>query len=163
MGVGKTTIGKRLAKSLGRKFVDTDREIEKRTGASVSLIFDIEGESGFRERESRLIDELTSETGLVLATGGGAVLLPENRNNLRQRGMVIYLSATPELLFDRMTYDHSRPLLQTDDRMGRILSLLETREPYYRQTADLTLAVDNLTAGQIVNQISRHVDGLCVK
>ncbi len=158
MGVGKTTIGKRLARKLGMKFLDSDREIESRTGASISLIFDVEGESGFRERETRLIDELTSATGIVLATGGGAILSPVNRDALKQRGIVIYLSATPDLLVNRVAHDQSRPLLQTDDRMGAITSLLEAREPYYRDMADLTLPVDNLSAAQIVNRICKYME-----
>lgn len=154
MGVGKSTIGKKLAKKLDKKFFDSDKEIEKRTGAAIPLIFDVEGELGFRERESKLIDELTLEDGIVLATGGGAVLTKVNRDILRNRGIVVYLAATPELLMKRTAHDHNRPLLQTNDRLGRIRSLLNEREPFYAEIADMNLTVDKLSVKQIIECIS---------
>lgn len=163
MGVGKTTIGQKLAKKTGKRFVDSDREIEKQTGATISLIFDIEGEAGFRERESRMIDELTAAQGIVLATGGGAVLSEENRKSLQQRGVVIYLSASPELLLKRTAYDQNRPLLQNGDRRGQINALLESREPLYRQSSDLLLTVDKLSAKQIVEKICNYMESVCAK
>lgn len=154
MGVGKSTIGKKLAKKLDKKFFDSDKEIEKRTGAAIPLIFDVEGELGFRERESKLIDELTLEDGIVLATGGGAVLTKVNRDILRSRGIVVYLAATPELLMKRTAHDHNRPLLQTNDRLGKIRSLLNEREPFYAEIADMNLTVDKLSVKQIIECIS---------
>ena len=158
MGVGKTTIGKRLAKRLGINFFDSDSEIEKRTGATINLIFDVEGEQGFRDRESKVIDELTSNDGIVLATGGGVVLSSSNREMLSQRGIVIYLAASPELLMKRTAYDNSRPLLDTDDRLGKINSLLQLREPLYSEIADLIINVDNMSAKQIINQINKYIE-----
>lgn len=163
MGVGKTTIGRRLAKRLEKKFYDSDKEIEKETGASISLIFDIEGEPGFREWESKVLDELTSKKGVVLATGGGAILSASNRRMLSKRGIVTYLSASPDLLMKRTAYDSSRPLLETDDRFGKIKSLLKERGPIYRRTADITVNIDNITTKKIINLICEEIDQLCKK
>jgi len=158
MGVGKTTIGKRLARRLDKKFVDSDREIEKRTGASINLIFDVEGEQGFRDRESRLIDELTSDRGIVLATGGGAILADTNRKILKDRGIVVYLAATPELLLKRTAYDQNRPLLNTDDKPGRIKSLLSERTPLYAAIADISVTVDRMTIRQVLDEITDYIN-----
>ena len=163
MGVGKTTIGKRLARRLDKNFFDSDKEIEKKTGATISLIFDVEGEPGFRERETRTLDELTSRQGVVVATGGGAVLSDINRQRLSARGLVIYLSGSPELLMKRTSHDSSRPLLETGDRLGKIRTLLAEREPLYSQIADSTINVDKMTAKDIVNQIERYLNQLCEK
>ncbi len=157
MGVGKSTIGKKLAKKLDKRFIDSDKEIEKRTGAAIPLIFDVEGERGFRERESKLIDELTLEDGIVLATGGGAVLAKLNRDILSSRGVVVYLAATPELLMKRTAHDHTRPLLQTKDRLGKIRSLLNERQPFYAEIADMNLTVDKLSVKQIIECISEFL------
>ena len=153
MGVGKSTIGKKLAKRLGKKFFDSDKEIEKKTGATIRLIFDLEGERGFRERESRLIDELTLENDIVLATGGGAVLAAANRDTLSSRGIVVFLMASPELLLKRTAHDQSRPLLETNDRMGKIKSILNERQPLYAEVADMCLTVDKLTVKEIIEKI----------
>ena len=161
MGVGKTTIGKRVANRLGKNFIDSDCEIEKRTGATINLIFDVEGEQGFRDRESKVIDELTSNDGIVLATGGGAVLSRSNREMLSQRGIVIYLAASPELLMKRTAYDNSRPLLNTDDRLGIIKTLLQQRAPLYSEIADHIINVDNMSAKHIINEISIYVEQQC--
>ena len=141
MGAGKTTIGKRLAKRLRRNFVDSDQELERRTGASVALIFDVEGENGFRAREKRLIDELTQLDNIVLATGGGAVLDPDNRAALSSRGFVVYLNASVEDLIARTQRDTNRPLLNTDDPAARMRDLLEHRDPFINRlpTSSLTL------------------------
>lgn len=160
MGVGKTTIGKRLAKKLDKTFIDTDKEMEKRTGATINLIFDVEGEQGFRERETRLIDELTSENGIVLATGGGAVLAEINRKILTGRGTVVYLSASPELLMKRTAHDRHRPLLQTKNKLGRIRSLLNEREPIYKSIADMDLKIDKLSVKQVIEQITGYLETL---
>jgi shikimate kinase len=157
MGVGKTTIGRRLAKKLDKKFIDSDKEIEKRTGASISLIFDVEGERGFRDRESRLLEELTAEDGIVLATGGGAVLAESNRNILSARGIVIYLTASPELLMKRTAHDHNRPLLMTGNRLATIRQLLDERDSVYRAVADLCLNIDKLSVKEIIDQVSTYL------
>ena len=153
MGAGKTTIGKRLAKRLRRNFVDSDQELERRTGASVALIFDVEGENGFRAREKRLIDELTQLDNIVLATGGGAVLDPDNRAALSSRGFVVYLNASVEDLIARTQRDTNRPLLNTDDPAARMRDLLEHRDPIYQQVADLVIDTGKLNLAEVVRQI----------
>lgn len=137
MGSGKTTIGKRLAKLLGLTFIDCDHELERLTGASVSLIFDIEGEAGFRQRESHLLDELSSRTGVLIATGGGVVCLEDNRRMLRSRGFVVYLKTGVDQQLLRLIKDKSRPLLQAQDRKQRLQELAHVRNPLYAETADL--------------------------
>lgn len=139
MGAGKSTIGRQLAKSLGRAFVDSDHEIEARTGASIPLIFDVEGEAGFRQREKKVIDDLTGRESIVLATGGGVVLDAENRAHLKARGLVVYLYATVEQLLARTAKDRNRPLLQTADPRGRFEELMTVRDPLYREVADLVV------------------------
>jgi shikimate kinase len=158
MGSGKSTIGRQLAKSLKRTFRDSDREIEERTGASISLIFEIEGEQGFRDRERRMIEELTRQENIVLATGGGAVLRSENRSYLMQRGFVIYLHAPIGQLYARTRKDRKRPLLQTADPRGKIIRLVEERDPIYRQVADLIIDTEHRTVRQVVNQIIRDLE-----
>ena len=139
MGAGKTTIGRQLARLLGREFIDLDHELEARCGVRVSLIFDIEGEQGFRKREAALLDECTRRPGIILATGGGAILAPENRRCLNERGLVLYLRASAEELFRRVARDRSRPLLQTADPQGKLRELLALREPLYESVAHLTI------------------------
>ncbi len=153
MGAGKTTIGRRLAKSLRRKFVDADQELERRTGASIALIFDVEGESGFRERERRIVEELTQLDDIVLATGGGAVLDPDNRAAISTRGFVVYLHASIDKLIERTQRDSSRPLLATDNPTARMLELLEQRGPIYQQVADLIVDTGAMTMEEIVREI----------
>lgn len=145
MGAGKTTIGRQLAKALGADFIDSDQEIERRTGATISWIFDIEGETGFREREAQVIDELSQREGIVLATGGGAILDENNRSRLAARGTVVYLSAPLEQLLKRTLKDRSRPLLQTPDPRSKLVELMAVREPLYRQTADFVIETDKHT------------------
>ena len=153
MGAGKTTIGKRLARALKRRFVDCDHEIERRTGARIPLIFEIEGESGFRSREKRVIDDLTQEESIVLATGGGAVLDPENRIALASRGLVVYLSAPIELLVARTRNDANRPLLQVANRSEKMREIIRQREPLYREIAHLTIDTGAQSMSDIVNTI----------
>lgn len=160
MAVGKTTIGRQLAKRLELEFVDSDHEIEKRTGVSISLIFDVEGEAGFREREAKVIAELTARTGIVLATGGGAVLLEENRRALRKNGIVVYLRASVESQLERTKSTKHRPLLETENRRAALESLMEIREPLYRQEADLIIDTDHLSAGRAARQITRKLEEL---
>src|SRR5215213_3917547 len=137
MGAGKTTIGRLLARRLKLRFVDSDHEIERRCGVKVPLIFDIEGEAGFRCRESQTLADLTALEGIVLATGGGAVLADENRRYLSARGTVIYLCAQPEDLYERVRQDRNRPLLATPDPLARLRELYVQRDPLYREAADV--------------------------
>jgi shikimate kinase len=160
-GAGKTTVGRQLARRLQRSFVDADHEIEARTGVRIPLIFDIEGEQGFRDRESKVIAELANESNLVVATGGGAVLRPENRAALKQGGTVIYLHATPQLLFERTRLDPNRPLLQVADPMKKIEELFAQRDPLYREVADLVVNSLGGGIGHLVKQVERALGKRC--
>lgn len=153
MGAGKTTIGRQIAKNLGVDFVDSDHEIEQRTGASIPLIFEIEGEEGFRRREREVIDDLTRRKGIVLATGGGAVLDPANRNHLAGRGTVIYLRASLDHLLKRTARDRNRPLLHTEDPRARLEGIIKIREPLYREIADIIIDTDSNTVRATVRMI----------
>lgn len=139
MGAGKTTVGRALAKRLGLRFVDSDHEIEERTGATIPLIFEIEGEESFRRREADVIRDLTEEEGIVLATGGGAILSPENREYLKAHGTVIYLRASVNSIMHRTSNDRSRPLLQTADPRKKLEELSVQREPLYTEVADIVI------------------------
>nr|MBA3770115.1 shikimate kinase [Blastocatellia bacterium] len=139
MGAGKTTVGKLLAKHLNKQFIDSDHEIEKRTGVKINVIFELEGETRFREREESVVDELTRRQGIVLATGGGVVLVESNRLALRSRGTVIYLRANAEDLWRRTRHDKNRPLLQTENPRARLQELLGQRDALYRETAHLIM------------------------
>lgn len=139
MGSGKTTVGRMLAKQLGKIFVDSDEEIIKRTGVTVPHIFDVEGEAGFRQREAAAIRELTGRDNMVLATGGGAVLDEQNRAMLQQNGVVIYLKASVHDLWQRTRHDRSRPLLQTDNPHAKLAELFQQRDPLYRQVSDIVV------------------------
>ena len=158
MGAGKTTIGKALAKRLNKRFVDSDHEIEASTGASVSLIFEIEGEAGFRQREADAIREFTAEQDIVLATGGGAVLDPNNRKYLKARGTVIYLRASVSSILQRTSHDKSRPLLQTDDPRKRIEDLSREREPFYREVADIIIETGRPNVHSLVQLILAQLE-----
>ena len=140
MGAGKTTIGRSLAKRLSLSFVDTDKEIEARTGVSIPTIFEIEGEDGFRKREAQIIAEMSARSGLVVATGGGGVLRAENRANMRASGFVVYLNVPPQTLWERTRNDRNRPLLQVADPLLKLNQLFAIRDPLYREVA--TLVVD---------------------
>jgi shikimate kinase len=139
MGAGKTTVGRLLARRLKLRFIDSDQEIEARCGVKIPLIFDIEGESGFRAREAQIIAELSELEGIVLATGGGAVLSPESREHLSRSGTVVYLRARPEDLYERVRHDKNRPLLATADPLGRLRELFGQRDPLYREVANLVV------------------------
>jgi shikimate kinase len=160
MGVGKTTIGRQLAGMLGMDFADSDQEIEKRTGVSISTIFDIEGEAGFRRRESAMIEELSALPHTVLATGGGAVLAEENRRILRKRGHVVYLHASIDAQVERTRSSRNRPLLENaDDRRARLEELMNIREPLYRQEADLVVDTEGRSASKVAREIADHFSG----
>lgn len=152
MGAGKTAIGKELARSLGLDFLDADQEIERRTGVDIPLIFEKEGEAGFRKREREVIAELTQRERLVLATGGGVVLDPANREAL-SRGCVIYLRASLEAQATRTAQNRNRPLLQTDDPQARLKQLFEVRAPLYEALAQITVDTDSGQVKQITQRI----------
>ncbi|TCJ94689.1 shikimate kinase [Volucribacter psittacicida] len=154
MGAGKSTIGRQLAQQLNMEFIDSDQEIEQRAGADISWIFDLEGEEGFRKREERVINELTQKQGLVLSTGGGAVLSKDTRNHLSARGIVIYLQTTVEKQFQRTQRDKKRPLLQdVEDPRAVLEELAKIRNPLYEEIADFTLPTDEQSAKVMANQI----------
>jgi shikimate kinase len=156
MGAGKTTVGRVLAKNLDKKFYDTDCEIERRTGVRIPVIFELESEAGFRKREVAMIEELSQMQNIVLATGGGAVLAQENRDNLKKNGIVIYLRANVHELWLRTRNDKNRPLLQRCDARAKLEQLFKERDPLYCEIA--TYIVD--TGGQPVNTIVHHIEEL---
>lgn len=153
MGAGKSTIGRQLAKSLSRTFLDSDKEVEDRTGVGIPLIFELEGEAGFRARERAVIDDLSRRSDIVLATGGGAVLDPDNRHHLNSRGQVIYLRTSVDQQLARTARDRNRPLLQTDDPRARLEELMRTREPLYRDVAHHVVDTDGRRVREVVEDI----------
>lgn len=153
MGAGKSTIGRQLSNLLKMPFKDSDHEIIARTGASIPLIFEIEGEEGFRKRESAMIDELSQLDGVVMATGGGAVLLEENRGVLKERGAVIYLYASLDQLFERTSRDRNRPLLQTENPRARLEEIMTQREPIYQELADIIVHTDDRSVRSVVKEL----------
>lgn len=157
MGAGKTSVGRLLAKDLRMTFVDCDHEIEKRTGVTVSVIFEIEGEEGFRRRESTLLHELVRAPNVVLATGGGVVLRQENREALARHGFVVYLRASVDELWQRTRHDRSRPLLRTEDPRARLAELFEQRDPLYREVADITVDTGAQSLRQLVSQLEQRL------
>jgi len=163
MGAGKTTIGRQLAKRLGRPFFDSDHEIVERTGVPIPTIFEIEGEEGFRRREAQTIQELTAQTGIVMATGGGVVLNPENRKQMRETGWVVYLNVPPLMLYQRTRNDRNRPLLQVEDPLARLEALHESRDPLYRDVAHLVVEGGQLVAAGVVQYLIREYQQLCVE
>ncbi len=153
MGAGKTTLGKALAQKTGLEFVDTDRELVERTGVPVTTIFEIEGEDGFRRRESALLEEVARRQGCVIATGGGAVLSEDNRRVMRGGGRVVYLHARLERLWERTRHDTARPLLRTPDPRGTLAQLLEQRDPLYREAAHVVVEIGSQSAATLVNRV----------
>lgn len=153
MGAGKTTIGRLLAKSLGVEFFDSDKEIEQRTGVSIPMIFEYEGEAGFRRREAEALAALTAMKPMVLATGGGSILLPENRQILKQRGFVVYLQCAVDKQLERTSKDSNRPLLKTDDPKARLEELLNVRDPIYHAVADFVIDTGQHSSRNAVRQI----------
>ena len=160
MGVGKTTIGRSLAKQLKLEFIDSDQEIEARAGANIAWIFDVEGEQGFRQREVQVIEELTQRQGILLATGGGAILRAENRACLKQRGLVIFLDTSLDVQLRRTAKDKKRPLLQTPDPAETLRRLKAERDPLYNEVADLRVEVGDISSRRTHNQIVKKLEEL---
>jgi shikimate kinase len=161
MGAGKTTVGRTLARRLSKEFRDTDHEIEARTGVRVPVIFDIEGEAGFRRREAEVLVRLAELENIVLATGGGIVLDPENRVQLKAHGWVIYLHARPGELAKRLGRDRTRPLLQGIDPRVRLQELYEVRDPLYREVADVIVETGRQSANALADHLLERLDKEC--
>ena len=161
MGAGKTTVGKQLAAELAKTFHDTDHEIERRTGVKISLIFEIEGEAGFRAREVQVVDQLTQLADAVVATGGGAILDCVNREHLARRGLVIYLHGQPKDLWQRTRYDKSRPLLQNTDPQEKLHTLYQQRDPLYREIADIVIDTGRQRAHTLLTQLLPQIRERC--
>lgn len=157
MGSGKTTVGRRLARSLDMEFFDLDLELQARCGVEVAVIFDIEGETGFRERESALLDELSQRDGVVLATGGGSVLSEDNRRMLTERGLVVYLQTSVDQQLRRLERDKQRPLLQAPDRRRRLTELAERRNPIYESCADLIVRSANIAPAAMADNVAQRI------
>ncbi len=161
MGSGKSTVGNILAKKLNRDFQDSDHFIEKRTGVDIGRIFDIEGENGFRDRESNALKELLSTNSQVIATGGGSVLRRQNQVLLRSRGYIVFLDTTVNQQLQRLRRDKKRPLLQTENPRQRLEALFVERRPIYLDLADLAVETDRKQArklaSEIINQLPRHL------
>lgn len=157
MAAGKTTIGRMLADELGLIFKDSDREIEQRTGADIPWIFDMEGEAGFRERERAILEELTLETGVLLATGGGSIEMQENRRNLQSRGIVVFLDTSVELQLSRTKKDKKRPLLRTENREKVLRELNKIREPLYNEVADIRIFTGDSGSKKMVSVIMENL------
>ena len=157
MGAGKTSVGRLLARRFGKTFYDCDQEIERRTGVKIPVIFEIEGEAGFRAREAHVLRELTALTDIVLATGGGAVLREENRRALKQNGTVVYLRASLEDLWQRTRHDRNRPLLQTADPHAMLEHLFAERDPLYREVASLIMDTGNQSLRSLANRLEMRL------
>jgi shikimate kinase len=161
MGAGKTTVGRLLARRLKRPFYDSDQEIERRCGVRIPVIFDIEGEAGFRAREAQVIAEICALEGVVLATGGGAVLSEENRRRLAAGGTVVYLHARPGHLWLRVRHDRNRPLLATADPQKKLEELYAARDPLYRELADVVLDTGKQSVQTLVRDLLARLDTRC--
>ena len=153
MGAGKSAVGRQLARLLHLEFLDSDEEIESRTGVDIPFIFEKEGEAGFRKREAKVIEDLSQQDGVVLATGGGVVMDPQNRNHLGARGFVIYLHTSVDQQLSRTRKGRDRPLLENDDPRAVLESLMAVREPLYREIADLTVETDGRKVRAVANEI----------
>lgn len=161
MGAGKTTVGRLLARRLKRSFFDSDVEIERRCGVRIPVIFDIEGEAGFRAREIQLIAELCALDNAVIATGGGAVLAEENRRRIAARGTVIYLHARPAHLWQRLRHDRNRPLIAVPEPQKKLEDLYAQRDPLYREVADLVVDTGKQSVQTLAKDLLARLDGTC--
>ena len=157
MGSGKTTIGRSLAKRMDLEFIDSDREIEARTGVSIPTVFEIEGEEGFRKREAQVIAELSQLSRHVVATGGGVVLRQENRSNLRASGFVVYLNVPPHTLWERTRHDRNRPLLKVADPLQKLKELYTLRDAFYREVANLVIDGSRINAQGILQLLIKEL------
>jgi shikimate kinase len=157
MGAGKTTVGRQLARRLGFAFADLDLEIEQRTGVRIPIIFEMESEAGFRERETRMLKEIVARDDLVLATGGGVVLRPENRDLLKANGTVVYLNATPAVLYERTRRSNHRPLLNVPNPLEKLQELHAQRDPLYREVADIIIDTKPGPVSAIVKQVESEL------
>lgn len=157
MGAGKSTVGRLLAETLDLTFFDSDHYIEETTGVTIPYIFELEGEAGFREREKRAIATLTAKEGIVLSTGGGAVLAKENRALLANNGIVIYLNVSPEIQYERVRFDNQRPLLQQKDPLAVLKTLYQQRDPLYREVAAYIAFSDNIPPKVVVSGIIESI------
>ena len=160
MGAGKSTIGRRLASALDKDFVDADQALEERTGVEIPLIFELEGEAGFRKRESEMLARLVEREGMVLATGGGVVLSAKNRTHLAERGFVVYLDAPVELLVARVARDRHRPLMQTADPEATMREITRIRDPLYRESADIIVKSTHRSSRFVVREILQRIEVL---
>jgi len=160
MGAGKTTVGRLLARQMGKEFVDCDEEIQRRTGVTIPHIFDIEGEAGFRQRESAAIRDLVRQDNIVLATGGGAVLSEANRAELSRNGIVIYLKSSVHDLWQRTRHDRNRPLLQTADPRARLKELYDQRDPLYMQVADLVIHTGRQSVHNLMLKLQQELEAI---
>lgn len=160
-GAGKTTVGRQLARRLQRQFVDADHEIEVRTGVKIPVVFEIEGEDGFRDRESMVLTDLARQSGLIVATGGGAVLRTENRNALKRSGIIVYLRVPPRILFERTRHDLNRPLLHVANPMMKIEELFSQRDPLYQDVADIVITSSDGSVCHMATRIEREIRHRC--
>ena len=156
-GSGKSTLGRLLAKRLDKSFYDTDVEIERRLGVTIPVIFELEGETGFRDREAAVLGDFVEFTNVILATGGGAILRPANRDKLKQHGTVLYLHATPETLWERTRRSKHRPLLRAADPRARVNELYEFRDPIYREVADFVVESDRAHVVQLAQRLEQQL------
>ena len=160
MGAGKSTIGRLLSAELKLEFKDSDKEIEDRCGCNIPWIFDVEGEAGFRDREAMAIDEITQESNVLMATGGGAVLRPENRMALKNRGTVVYLKTSVEQQLARTGKDKNRPLLQIPNPREVLSRLMAARDPLYQEVADITIQTDDRNPKYVVQEVLKRLQQL---
>lgn len=157
MGAGKSTVGKQLARRLRLNFYDSDRVIVEKTGVPIATIFEIEGEEGFRDRETQVLEELSQYSGCVIATGGGSLMRPENVEIIKQNGQLVYLRASAEKLYARIKHDKARPLMQTDNPLQTLRDLLSGREPTYLSASDIVIRTANQKVGVVLHRIEQAI------
>ena len=158
MGAGKSSIGRRLAKRINREFIDCDHALEERTGVTITTIFELEGEKGFRERESKILSELCQREDTVIATGGGVILKEENRKVLTENNTVVYLQASVDTQLKRTLHDKNRPLLEIGDRRAKLMSLAKTRNPLYEEVANIIIKTDTQSISNSIKTIIEQLN-----